>query len=69
MKLLVENWRDAWKWLSVQGAALIVAWSLVPADMQAALLELLGWSSSQVTAALGVLTLLGRLVNQTRGTD
>lgn len=64
MNMLTKNWRDAWKWFSVQGAALIVAWSLTPADTQAALLSLFGWTEGQVTAALGVLTLLGRLIDQ-----
>ena len=61
---LANNWKDAWKWLSVQGAALIVAWSLTPADSQAAVLSLLHLTPDQVTAALGLLTLFGRLVSQ-----
>lgn len=64
---LVENWRNAWKWFSVQSLAVLVAlplvWPVLPADVKA-------WVPPEwqpwlfVTIAFG--GLLGRLVDQSK---
>lgn len=50
--------------LSVQLAALAVAWGVVPLDQQTAVLELLGVDPSRVPAILGLLVIAARLVDQ-----
>ncbi len=61
---LIPNWRQAWRMLSVQVAALAVAWGALPPDAQAAVLEAIGIGPERVPAALGALFLLGRLIDQ-----
>jgi hypothetical protein len=63
MKLIPEA-RRAWRMLSVQMAALLVAWSATPEAQQAALLTLLGVGHDAVTGALAALAIAGRLVDQ-----
>lgn len=62
---LVDNWRSAWKWISVHcmawALALQGAWELCPADLKAGLPPKL---VTVVTVALLVLGILGRLVKQ-----
>ncbi len=64
MPLLIPNWRRAWRMASVQVATVAVAWGSLPADTQAAVLDAVGLSPSQVPLVLGVLMLLARVVNQ-----
>lgn len=63
---LVENWKDAWKWLSVHFASLLIIWTMTSPEDQAVLLSLLGWAPETVTRLLAVATLAGRLVGQTK---
>lgn len=60
----IENWRKSWRMLSVQLAALGIAFGALPADTQAAMLGAVGIEPSRVPAILGALVILGRLVNQ-----
>jgi hypothetical protein len=66
---LIQNWRQAWRMLSVQVAAVAVGWGLLPPDQQAALLAFVGIGPERVPAVLGLLFLAGRLIDQpkTRG--
>lgn len=64
---LVPNWKDAWKWLSIQITAAGVA-------LQAAILafpDIKDWLGDTVTHCVGLLILvgiaLGRLADQKRG--
>lgn len=66
---LVENWQSAWKWLSIQIAALAAA-------IQAALLAfptLKDYLSDEVSHVLGLVLLLsliaGRLIDQSKPTN
>ena len=61
---LIPNWKRAWRMLSVQIAAGIVAWTALPPDMQAAIVGALGIAPDRVPAILGVLLILGRLIEQ-----
>jgi len=62
---LVENWKQAWRWFSVQSLALIVAlptvWAAMPADAKAFIPA--GWGT-WVLAGLAVAGLIGRLIDQ-----
>lgn len=63
---LVENWRSAWRWISVNcmvmAAALQGAWAYIPEDMKASLPPDLVRLATIALLAVGV---AGRLVQQT----
>lgn len=59
---LVPNWRDAWKWLSVQFLALAAIWESIPEDVKASVVAL-DWQN-RITFALIVAAGLGRLKDQ-----
>lgn len=64
---LIDEWRDAWKWLSVHASLLVVAWGLTPPDQQAVLLKMVGINpdlTSYVPALLGFIVIYARLVRQ-----
>lgn len=65
---LVENWRKAWRWLSVQFPALNLAflgtWSVLPAKFQDALP--MPWVIG-IAVVLIVLGVVGRMIDQSRG--
>lgn len=72
MKLsLVDNWTEAWKWISVHAATLILVWNLTSEADQRAILSLvpLITSSQQLTALLALVGLIGRFVKQTKSTS
>ncbi len=66
----IENWRQSWRMLSVQVAAVAVAWSAMPADVQAAVLAVLGVGPERLPGILGLLVIVARLIDQpkTKGT-
>lgn len=61
---LIPEWRRAPRMLSVQMAALAVAWGVLPVDTQSAILALVGVPEQRVPAVLGLLMLVGRLIDQ-----
>ena len=63
-KFLVEDWRDAWKWLSVQISSLLIVWASIPIEQQNAVLNLLGLDQSTLMGIVGVAIILGRLIQQ-----
>ena len=63
-KFLVEDWRDAWKWLSVQISSLLIVWASIPIEQQNAVLNLLGLDQSKLMGIVGVAIILGRLIQQ-----
>jgi len=63
-KILIPDWRDAWKWLSMWGAAILVAWSTLPAEQQNAILQLFGINASTLTALMGLAIMVGRVIKQ-----
>jgi hypothetical protein len=63
-KFLVEDWRDAWKWLSVQISSLLIVWASIPEKQQDAVLGLLGLDQSKLMGIVGVAIILGRLIQQ-----
>lgn len=63
---LVPDWRSAWRWASVQAAALSVAWGSLPADVQASVLAAIGVPAARVPAILGVIVIVGRMIDQGR---
>ena len=63
MKLIPE-WRKAWRLLSVQIASAAVLFGSIPAETQAAMLDLVGLQPSRLPAVLGLLMIVGRLLAQ-----
>jgi hypothetical protein len=61
--LLVDDWRDAWKWAENWVSVLLIAWGALPADMQANLLG--GFvAPSRLPFWAGVLGLMTRMWSQ-----
>lgn len=65
---MIDNWRDGWKFLSIQVhavcAAAAVIWTTLPSDQQTSMLALLGFEpSAYVAGAFGIAT-LARLIAQ-----
>lgn len=50
--------------LSVQVAAVAVAWGALPVDTQTAILSAVGIGAERIPAVLGALVLLARLIDQ-----
>ena len=65
--VLIPDWRDAWKWLSVQFAVLIAVWPLVPGEVQAtivaAIASVIGIEVS-VPTVLAIMVIGGRMLAQ-----
>ncbi len=63
--MLVEDWKRAWRWFSVQAMAAALAlqgaWTALPDDMKA---HVPGWVVTALSLALLLLGLFGRLVKQ-----
>ena len=64
---LIDNARQAWRLWSVQAAAVLVAWGTLPVEYQAAIVSAVGIPPERVPAVLGVLIIVGRLVQQGEG--
>lgn len=62
---LVPNWRESWRWFSVQAlvaiAALPMVWAEMPADLKAAVPD---GSLMWITVALALAGMIGRVVDQ-----
>lgn len=67
---LVANWRDAWRWFSVQAMAAIVAlplvWASLPADVKGYLPD--GWEP-YLLMVLAVAGIMGRMVDQSKAAE
>lgn len=66
---LIDDWRRAWRYLSVQIAGLAVVWGALPPDQQAALLGLFGIGPERVPLVIGLAVIVARLLNQTSRND
>lgn len=62
--MLIPNWRNAHKLLTVQLGAALVAWGLLPPDQQTAILAWIGCPAERVPAVMGVLVMAARLIAQ-----
>ena len=63
---LVEGWKNAWRWFSVQAGALVVAlpaaWVVLPEDVKGNIPDTwLPW----IVGAVGIAVVAGRMVDQT----
>lgn len=62
---LVENWKDAWRWYSMQAmvasGAILGAWEVMPPDLKGALPDWIGTAAAATTLFLGA---FGRIVKQ-----
>ena len=63
---LIDNWRQAWRWFSVQSmliaGAIQTTWLTLPADLKDTIP--VGWVLGVAVAVL-VLGVIGRLIDQT----
>lgn len=66
---LISNWKRAPRMASVQLAAAIVAWSLLPPDAQAAAVGLLGVPADKVPGVMALLLIVARLIDQPKARD
>ncbi len=57
--MLIDNWRSAWRYITVQLGGAMLAFGLLPVDQQAAILQAVGIPLERVPAALGLLVILG----------
>lgn len=64
--VLIADWRDSWKWLSVQISTLLIIWASLPEAQQAAVLSLVGLDQNKLVGLMGVAIIFGRLVAQNR---
>lgn len=65
MMRLIPEWRQAPRMLSVQFTAALGAWLALPEAQQSAVLNLVpGLTPGQVSGALVVMILIGRLITQ-----
>ena len=62
---LIDDWKQCWRWFSVQAMVLATAiqgaWMFIPPQLQASIPP--GWVKT-ITISLLVLGILGRLVDQ-----
>lgn len=58
---LVENWKSAWKWISMQFIVLAAVWEGLPFEAKAVIpAEAQGW----ITLVLLLLAAVGRMIDQ-----
>jgi hypothetical protein len=60
----IPQWRRAWRMASVQLAAGIVAWSVLPPEAQAAVVGLVGVPADKVPGVMAALLIVARLIDQ-----
>lgn len=60
----IPNWREAWRYASVQVASAAAFFGLLPADQQAALLDLVGLGPERLPLVLGLLFIFARLLQR-----
>jgi hypothetical protein len=58
---LVENWREAWTWLSIQVVTAAFVWEMLPAETKALLPDSI---EPHVTSFLLVVAAIGRVIDQ-----
>lgn len=62
---LIDNWRKAWRMLSVQINALAIVWIALPDAKQSEVLSMLpGLTANDVAGLLVALGIVGRLIAQ-----
>jgi hypothetical protein len=61
---LVSNWKRAHRMFTVQLGLVFTAWGALPAETQAAVLDLLGVPVNRVPAILGLAVIVGRVIAQ-----
>lgn len=61
---LIPDWKEAYRWFSVQGATVLTVLSLVYAYVGAFQAILPPWAFGILTAIIGLAIILGRLIQQ-----
>lgn len=62
---LIDNWHTAWRYITVQLGGAMMAWGLLPPEQQSAILAFIGLPAERITAVLGLMVIVGRIVSQT----
>jgi hypothetical protein len=63
---LIKEWRRAWRFLSVQTAAIAVILGSLPVETQAAVMGIFGVGPERMPAALGIVLIVARLIDQAK---
>jgi uncharacterized membrane-anchored protein len=58
---LVENWKEAWKWFSVQAITAALVWEMLPLETRALLPDAI---EPHVSAIFLVIAAIGRVIDQ-----
>jgi hypothetical protein len=58
---LVENWKEAWKWFSVQAITAALVWEMLPLETRALLPDAI---EPHVSAMFLVVAAIGRVIDQ-----
>lgn len=62
---LVENWKEAWKWFSVQAITAAFVWEMLPEETKALLPDAI---EPHVSAAFLIIAAVGRVIDQQKAT-
>lgn len=63
---LIKEWRRAWRFFSVQAAAVAVILGSMPIEAQSAVMGVFGVGPERMPAALGIVLILARLIDQSK---
>lgn len=66
---LIDNWQRAWRFFSVQAAAAAVVLGAMPVETQAAVMGVFGVGPERMPAALGLLMIFARLIDQSKASE
>lgn len=61
--MLVEDWKQCWKWLSMWGGLAVVVWGALSPAQQAWIVDVLP-GQANVTMALGIFIVVVRVLRQ-----
>lgn len=61
---IIPEWRKAWRMASVQIGALAVLWIALPAQTQAAVLDIMGIDAHHLPGIVGIAVIIARLIYQ-----
>lgn len=62
--ILVQDWKQAYGWLSMWFSAIVIAWATLPDQYQEAVLKMFGISNDALIGIMGLAIMIGRLINQ-----
>lgn len=63
---LVENWKEAWTWISVQAITAAFVWEMLPEETKALLPDAI---EPHVSAVFLIIAAVGRVIDQQKATS